>query len=90
MATINFTQALKRFYPQLQPLELAASTVVEIIEAVEEKYPGIKSYLVDDQGSLRKHVNVFVNGELIHDREKLLDTVEPNAEVYIMQALSGG
>lgn len=90
MATINFTQALKRFYPQLQPLELVASTVVEVIDAVEAKYPGIKSYLVDDQGSLRKHVNVFVNGELIHDREKLLDELEPNAEVYIMQALSGG
>ncbi len=90
MATVNFTQALKRFYPQLQPLELAANTVTEVIEAVEQKYPGIKNYLVDDQGSLRKHVNVFIDGTLIKDREKLSDSITPNGEVYIMQALSGG
>ncbi len=90
MATVNFTQALKRFYPQLKTLDLEAATVVEVIESIEQTYPGIKSYLVDDQGSLRKHVNVFVDGDLIHDREKLLDTLKPNSEVYIMQALSGG
>ena len=90
MPSVNFTQALKRFYPQLQTLELEVSTVAELIEAIEQKYPGLSNYLVDDQGSLRKHVNVFVDGQLIKDREHLLDVLQSNSEVYIMQALSGG
>ena len=90
MPSVNFTQALKRFYPQLESLNLEANTVKEVLEAVELQFPGIKSYLVDDQGRLRKHVNVFVNGSLIKDREKLMDAVSSDSEIYIMQALSGG
>ena len=90
MATIHFTQALKRFYPQLKPLEITAATVNEVIEAVEKEFPGIENYLIDDQRALRKHVNIFVDGTLIKDRKQLTDILHPESEVYIMQALSGG
>ncbi|MEM8908250.1 MAG: MoaD/ThiS family protein [Bacteroidota bacterium] len=90
MAIVHFTQALKRFYPQLKPLELEAQTVQDVLKVVEQHYPGINSYLLDDQGRLRKHVNIFVDGSLIKDRETLQDTLGPQGEVYIMQALSGG
>ena len=90
MATINFTQALKRFYPQLKTLEVNASNIQEVLKEIEKQYPGIENYLVDDQRTLRKHVNIFVDGTLIKDREQLTDTLTPDSEVYIMQALSGG
>jgi len=90
MAIINFTQALKRFYPQLEPLEIEVNNVNEVIESLETKYPGIENYLIDDQRTLRKHVNIFVDGVLIKDREQLTDALTSNSEVYIMQALSGG
>ena len=90
MATINFTQALKRFYPQLDTLELAAETVDEVIKSLEMQYPGIENYLIDDQRILRKHVNIFIDGSLIKDREQLTDALTSDSEVYIMQALSGG
>ncbi len=90
MATVNFTQALKRFYPKLEPLKIAAANVNEVIEGIEKKFPGIENYLIDDQRALRKHVNIFVDGSLIKDREQLTDTLTPESEVYIMQALSGG
>lgn len=90
MATINFTQALKRFYPQLQPLEIAAASVNEVIVEIEKLYPGIENYLIDDQRALRMHVNIFVDGMLIKDRQQLTDLLTPESEVYIMQALSGG
>jgi molybdopterin converting factor small subunit len=90
MATINFTQALKRFYPQLKPLEIAAENVNEVIEGIEKQFPGIENYLIDDQRALRKHVNIFVDGSLIKDREQLTDQLTSDSEVYIMQALSGG
>ncbi len=90
MATINFTYALKRFYPDLNSIEVEATDVNEVVQTIDKTFPGIKGYLLDDQGSLRKHVNIFVDGSLINDRTTLLDKITKDSEVYIMQALSGG
>ena len=90
MAIIKFTYALKRFYPNLDDLELEVKNVHEVLDKIDTKYFGLKNYLVDDRGALRKHVNIFVNGELILDREKMTDTLDSQSEVFIMQALSGG
>ncbi len=90
MPTINFTYALKRFYPQLKTLEIAAANVNEVIGEIDKVFPGIEGYLVDEQGALRKHVNIFIDGNLIQDRQQLTDKLNPESEVYIMQALSGG
>jgi cytidyltransferase-like protein len=61
-----------------------------LIDLLEEKHPGLKNYLVDERGQLRKHVNIFVQEKLVKDRVTLKDTLKPGDEVYIMQALSGG
>ena len=90
MSIIKFTYALKRFYPDLNDLEVEVKNVNEVLEKIDLKYPGIKNYLVDDRGALRKHVNIFVDGELILDREKMTDRLKNESEVFIMQALSGG
>lgn len=90
MAIVKFTYALKRFYPDLGDLEIQADNVAEVLDKIDKKYAGIKSYLIDERGELRKHVNIFKDGSLIEDREKLTDSLENNSEVYIMQALSGG
>lgn len=90
MAIIKFTYALKRFYPDLKEIEIEAKNVNEVLEKINIKYSGIKNYLVDDQGMLRKHINVFVDGDLILDREKMTDVLNDKSEVFIMQALSGG
>ncbi len=90
MAIIKFTYALKRFYPDLGDLEIEVKSVNEVLEKIDTKYSGIKNYLVDDRGALRKHINIFVDGELILDRDKMTDTVDHKSEVFIMQALSGG
>ena len=90
MPTIKFTNALKRFYPDLQPLDLEVNIVNEVVLEIEKQYPGISSYIVDDQGSLRQHVNIFVDGKMVTDRTQLTDALKANSEVYIMQALSGG
>ncbi|MCB9275153.1 MAG: MoaD/ThiS family protein [Lewinellaceae bacterium] len=90
MATVSFTSALNRFFPGLKPEQVDAPTVREALEQVERRYPGIKDYLVDEQGCLRKHVNIFVEGELISDRKKLTDPIGAHADVLVFQALSGG
>ncbi|TDI71795.1 MAG: molybdenum cofactor biosynthesis protein MoaD [Bacteroidetes bacterium] len=90
MPRINFTQALKRFYPDLEEVDISAENVAEVIQNLNQRYPGLKDYLLDEQGRLRQHVNIFIGNKLIKDKEKLSDKVSEKDEVFIMQALSGG
>ena len=87
---MKFTSALKRFFPTLAEEKVNAGSVREALEQIEIKYPGITQYLTNESGALRKHVNIFVRGELIQDRDGLLDAVRPDDESLIFQALSGG
>ena len=90
MPIIKFTANLKRFYPHLGEEHTDIQALPEILDELEAKFKGIKHYIVDEQGRLRKHVNIFVGNELIKDREKLSDRIKSTDEIYIMQALSGG
>ncbi len=90
MATVRFTSALKRFFPDLHDEEFSGTTVKDTLRSIEKKYPGMLSYLVDDNGELRKHVNIYVGGDLIEDRKNFEDKVQEKDEVIIFQALSGG
>jgi len=90
MATVRFTYALKKFFPNIGDIKANGNSLREILTEVESRHPKMKSYLLDDQGKLRDHVNIFIDGVLINDRKSLTDTFSPNSEIYIMQALSGG
>ena len=90
MAKIRFTSALKRFFPTLTESEIEGDTVRDVLNNIEKIYPGISNYLMQDDGTLRKHVNIFVQGNLIENRQTLSDKVKHNDELMIIQALSGG
>jgi molybdopterin converting factor small subunit len=91
MAQLKFTRHLVRFFPNLQnPTAVSGTTIAELIKNIDEKHPGLAAYIIDERGVLRKHVNIFLRGDLIQDRKTLQDAVAPNDEVYIFQALSGG
>lgn len=90
MVTVRITHALKKFFPNLRTLEIQAGTVKELISAIEGEYPGIGSYLIDEHGACRKHVNIFIGEEMIIDRASLSDALNIGDEVFIYQALSGG
>lgn len=90
MATVKFTYALKRFFPDLKEEKISANNVKELLDTLEANYNGIKGYVVDERGRLRKHVNIYINNTLIKDEKGLSDAVTDDCEVYIMQALSGG
>ena len=90
MPIVKFTYALKRFFPGLKETPVSETTLPGVLGGIDSVYPGIQNYIVDERGALRKHVNIFVDGELVHDREQLSDALSENSEVYIMQALSGG
>jgi molybdopterin converting factor small subunit len=90
MPTVRFTYALQRFFPGLKNTPANGRTLAEILDEMEVNYPGVRSYLLDEQGSLRKHVNIFIDGALIQDRTALSDLFSEDSEIYILQALSGG
>ena len=90
MPVVKFTANLKRFYPDLAPLEVESTTVAEALEEVERNHKGLRDYIVDENGELRKHVNIFIGNDMIRDRQSLADALNDKDEMYIMQALSGG
>jgi molybdopterin synthase sulfur carrier subunit len=89
VARVFFTANLQRHVP-CPPADAPGGTVRDVLAAVFAANPRARGYVLDEQGALRKHMNVFVNGDQVRDRERLSDPVPPDAEVYVMQALSGG
>jgi sulfur-carrier protein len=89
MPTVSFTSALQRFLPA-PSTRVEGGTVGDALAVVFASRPVLRGYVLDDQGALRRHVAVYVNGEPVRDREKLGDPVGPYDEIYVFQALSGG
>ena len=89
MPVVAFTPNLKR-HLDAPEVVVAAGTVADALEAVFERNPRLRSYIVDEQGRLRQHVAVFVGGEMVRDRLGLSDRVTDQQDIFVMQALSGG
>jgi len=90
VAVVRFTKNLSRFFPTIKDVEIQAQNVATLVQEVEKIHPGIRHYLVDDTGALRKHVNIFVDKAMIRDRDRLSDSISAKSDVFIAQALSGG
>lgn len=89
MPFIVCTQHLREVGPSQKEM-FPGDTVREVLQQAAERYPRLTGYVLDDQGEVRKHVAIFINGEL-QDRRTVLDrAVEESEEIYILQALSGG
>lgn len=89
MARVDFTPNLAR-QTTIASREVPAETVREALEALFGEFPAARGYVLDDQGTTRQHVAVFVNGEPVKDRIGLSDPVDGHSVVFVMQALSGG
>jgi hypothetical protein len=90
MPHVMFTRHLQRFFPTLAAGEVPGATVREVIDELERRHPGLASYILDETGRLRRHVNVFIGDEPVRDRERLGDALATDDRVFILQALSGG
>jgi hypothetical protein len=86
---VVFTRNLQR-HVACPTVHADGSTVREVLDAVFAANPQARGYVLDDQGALRKHMVVFIDGRQLQDRVALTDPVQPASELYIMQALSGG
>lgn len=89
MPTVSFTSALQRFL-SVPATQVEGVTVGEALAAVFASQPALRGYVLDDQGAVRRHVAVYVNGEPLRDRAQMTDPVGMHDEIYVFQALSGG
>jgi hypothetical protein len=92
MAHVTLTRHLFEFLPDLKGKDIVveAKNVAEVVAEMEKLAPGFSFYVCDERGRLRTHVNVFIEDQMIADRARLTDPLEPGSRVFILQALSGG
>lgn len=89
MATVHFTANLRR-HVDCPPLEVDGDTVGAVLDGYFALHPAVRSYVLDEQGAVRRHVAIFNDGSQISDPRSLSDPVPAGSEIYVMQALSGG
>ena len=86
MARVVFTSHLQRFV-SCPEHEVEGATVGAALRPVFEANARLREYILDDQGALRKHVVLFVDGRRTRE---LNDSIKPASEIHVLQALSGG
>lgn len=89
MPTVTFPPNLRR-HLDAAGARVEGESVRAVLEAVFRDRPELRGYLLDDQGGLRHHVAVFVDGCRVRDTRGLSDAVGSTSEVCVVQALSGG
>jgi hypothetical protein len=89
MPTVRFTQNIQR-HIACPVRDVAGATVRDVLDNYFHNVDRARGYVLDDQGRLRQHMAIFINGGQIRDRDNLSDTVAPDAVVDLVQALSGG
>jgi molybdopterin converting factor small subunit len=89
MAKVFFTANLRR-HVDCASMEAEGTTVRDVLSQVFAAQDRLGHYVLDDQGALRKHMTILVDGQRIRDLERLSDAVSPSSEIWVMQALSGG
>jgi len=89
MARVVFTPNIQRLV-ECPETEAAGVSVREVLDNVFASNPQARSYVLDDQAVLRRHMTIFVDGRAIRDRTGLSDPVSAGSRIYVFQALSGG
>jgi len=84
---ISLPAPLTALFPGAPPeLELRAASVAEALGALDEQFPGMRDRLADSTPRVRRHINIFVDGE----RASLETPLTPGAEMVVLTAISGG
>ena len=86
MPVIRLRQPLKRLAGELKEHEVEAATVVAALAALEAANPGLRGWVLDERGHLRRHINAYLNGELAAQD----DAVAAGDRIDVIPAISGG
>jgi molybdopterin converting factor small subunit len=89
MPTVSFASHLRDLAPP-DSHPVTGETVAEALGQVWRQFPALRSYILDDQGAVRRHIAIFVDGSRITDLQCQSDPVRQDSEICVLQALSGG
>jgi hypothetical protein len=89
MPIVRFTRNIQR-HLACPTLEVSGVTIRDALEGYFRVHEQARGYVLDDQGRLRQHMAIFIDGGQIRDRDDLSDGVPAGAVIDLVQALSGG
>jgi molybdopterin synthase sulfur carrier subunit len=89
MATVRFTQNIQR-HVECPTRQASGATLRAVLDDYFRENEKARGYVLDEQGRVRQHMVVFIDGDLVVDRDGLSDPVKENAMIDVIQALSGG
>ena len=86
MAVVRLRAPLSELAGGRKELRLEGATVAEVLRALEREHPDVEGWILDEQGRIREHINVFVNGE----RGREDTALAPDDRIHVLPAISGG
>jgi molybdopterin synthase sulfur carrier subunit len=87
VVSVRLPGALVDLFPGApRRIDVEAGTVREMVEALDRQWPGMRDRICDSTPAIRRHMNVFVDGE----RVRLDTALAPGATVFVLTAISGG
>lgn len=90
MASIRIPTPLRKLTNELEVVQASGANVSEILESLDKAFPGLKERICDEQGNVRRFVNVFVNDEDIRFLDEKATAVKDSDEISIVPAIAGG
>lgn len=87
---VRIPTPLRRLTNGQSEVQVEASTLQEAVAALEQQYPGLNNRILEDNGEIRRFVNVYINGEDVRFLGGLHATVKERDEISIVPAVAGG
>ena len=81
---------LRRYTGGSAKVEGSGSSIADVLDDLNVNYPGLKDKVCEEDGEIRRFVNVFVNGENVRDLDGAATTVKSGDEIGIIPAMAGG
>jgi len=90
MPVIRFPAALKYYLENHSEVDIPASNVTDLLAALVTRYPSLRFHLLDEDGELRRHFNIFVNGNHIRELNGMDTVLKPEDKVLLLASAAGG
>ncbi len=90
MATVLVPTPLRRLTGGQSKLTVEGSDIGVLIQTINQQYPGIADKILDEQGNVKRFINVFVNDEEIRTLQGLATEVKESDRISIVPAMAGG
>ncbi len=90
MPTVRIPGPLRKLTGDQRVVQANGATLVDLVQDLERRYPGIKARIVDGDGRVHSFVNIFVNDEDVRFLQGLATPLREDAEIAIIPAMAGG